>query len=425
MPRVNYILKYKSNPASIYVRFTNGRKLDITTKSELFINPTFWDDKRQEVRNTTKATNRNFINNKLKALEAHLFETYMVDYTSGEYIDNQWLKKTIKTFYGQPIDDTKQNIYWVDFADNWIIKQKEERANLKTGELVNSKTILNYESAISFVKKYEKKHNKLKFIDIDLTFHARFIKFMGDLDYGGNTIGKIVSRFKTICREAKESGIKVNPVFESRKFYIPKEETFDVYLDEKKIDILYNLKIENDSLDNVRDNLIIGCWTGQRVSDFLVGLSTDKIHENIIDITAQKTGERVAIPIHPMVANIIKKRNGKLPKKINESDFNKKIKQICKDAGFKEMCKGKVMNADTKRKKLGDYPFHELITSHTCRRSFATNLDGKISSTVIMKIGGWKNEITMRNYIKKASKDSAIELQEYYYKKWGYLSDDK
>ena len=44
------------------------------------------------------------------------------------------------------------------------------------------------------------------------------------------------------------------------------------------------------------------------------------------------------------------------------------------------------------RKKTGIYKKHELVSSHICRRSFATNLYGKIDTLTIMKITGHKTE---------------------------------
>ncbi|MGE4347921.1 MAG: hypothetical protein AB7D46_11000 [Flavobacteriaceae bacterium] len=67
-----------------------------------------------------------------------------------------------------------------------------------------------------------------------------------------------------------------------------------------------------------------------------------------------------------------------------------------------------------KRKKIGVYKKHQLITSHICRRSFATNLIGKVPNQVIMDVAGWSNEAQMFAYNKQTNRESAIKLKEYW-----------
>jgi integrase len=63
------------------------------------------------------------------------------------------------------------------------------------------------------------------------------------------------------------------------------------------------------------------------------------------------------------------------------------------------------------RKKLGIYPKYELVSSHTCRRSFATNLYGKIDTLTIMKITGHLSERVFLDYIKITPKEYAEKLK--------------
>ncbi|MCG8729571.1 hypothetical protein, partial [Tenacibaculum finnmarkense] len=52
--------------------------------------------------------------------------------------------------------------------------------------------------------------------------------------------------------------------------------------------------------------------------------------------------------------------------------------------------------------------------SHTCRRSFATNLYGKIDNSTIMGITGHKTEKEFLKYIKVTSTKHADNLQKLY-----------
>jgi integrase len=52
------------------------------------------------------------------------------------------------------------------------------------------------------------------------------------------------------------------------------------------------------------------------------------------------------------------------------------------------------------RKIMGIYPKRELVSSHICRRTFATLLYGKIYTLTIMKITGHQTELEFLGVIK-------------------------
>jgi integrase len=115
------------------------------------------------------------------------------------------------------------------------------------------------------------------------------------------------------------------------------------------------------------------------------------------------------------------------PRKISDQRFNDYIKKVCKEVGIKKIVEGSrmigisVKNENEKekiihRKKLGKYPKYELVSSHVCRRSFATNLYGKIDTLTIMKITGHKTEKQFLDYIKITPKEYAEKLKEYWNK---------
>jgi integrase len=191
-------------------------------------------------------------------------------------------------------------------------------------------------------------------------------------------------------------------------------ETESIYLTEEEINKVFNTDLsENSSLDNVKDLFIIGCRTGLRVSDFM-RLNASNISGDMITIKAQKSKIEVVIPLHEQVVKIINKNNGKFPKAISEQKFNLYVKDVCKEAEINEMVNGSKMNSKSKRKETGTYPKHELVTSHICRRSFATNLYGKIDSATIMAITGHKTEREFLKYIKTTSHEHAEKLKKHW-----------
>jgi len=154
--------------------------------------------------------------------------------------------------------------------------------------------------------------------------------------------------------------------------------------------------------------------TGLRVSDFL-HLKQTNIKEGYLEIETKKTGQNVVIPMHPQVKEILKKRDG-FPYKISDQNFNLYIKEIAEKVGLTQMVEGSKINPETKRKQKGIYPKHELVTSHICRRSFASNLYGKLPNMAIMAITGHQTEAQFLKYIKITPKENAEKLKAYWQK---------
>jgi integrase len=115
----------------------------------------------------------------------------------------------------------------------------------------------------------------------------------------------------------------------------------------------------------------------------------------------------VIVPVHWMIKEILVRNNGDLPKlKTSQQDFNKAIKCICKKAGINnsiliERTEGnKIIKKRVKK--------YELVSSHTARRSFATNLYlAGVSVARIMLMTGHKTESSFFKYIRIDKSENA------------------
>lgn len=85
------------------------------------------------------------------------------------------------------------------------------------------------------------------------------------------------------------------------------------------------------------------------------------------------------------------------------------VKEVAKIAGLDEPTEGAKMaeieiivngkKEKIHRKTFSKYPKYELVSSHICRRTFATLLYGKIDTLTIMKITGHSTESQFLKYI--------------------------
>ncbi len=168
--------------------------------------------------------------------------------------------------------------------------------------------------------------------------------------------------------------------------------------------------------------MFFGCFTGLRYSDYstvkpenIIKIEDDETGKEdlFIKLVTLKTGEEVIIPCNPIVLEIFEKYKAnpnRLPKTISNQKFNQYIKKACEKAGM--TATGALIGEPTK-------PLHECISSHTARRSFATNLylDG-FPTLEIMKITGHKTEKAFMIYIKVSKLDAAKRLSKHMQLRW-------
>jgi len=179
-----------------------------------------------------------------------------------------------------------------------------------------------------------------------------------------------------------------------------------VYLNEDEIKQITDA--EMDELEEIRDLFIIGCWTGLRISD-LSRLERENIKDGLLTIKTQKGKDNVVIPVTGELQAVLDKYPDRWPKIPTDQYYNRRLKEVCERAGLYEP-----VMAEVKKGKLtvtAPVPKWQLITSHTARRSFATNLYRRgIPSTQLRLLTGHKTEDAFMRYIKVTKEDNAKDV---------------
>lgn len=402
MATIKYLIKGKNNLSTIYVRLRDGRTTDLTVSTGYTIEPKYWSESTGKVKQIASNAEKVNISNDLQNLERKISDSLNSDKGTAIQINRSWLEGVILK-YKNPLLEQKTE-FLIDRIKEYQNDLKN-RINKKTGKKISSATIRNFKTLISHIEKYEEvKKIRLNIHDIDLTFHSDYYKFAEKiLTLSVNSIGRDLRQIKTVCLDARDKGIATNKQVESRKFNAPTEPTDFVTITELEIEKIKNQKFKDSGyLDNARDWLIIGCWTGCRVND-LMKLTNDNIlmtpqGQKFIRYTQSKTGKQVDIPIHSHVNEILE-RLGNFPRSISDVKFNEYIKTVCQKAGLTDEVKGSKQNKQTHKKETGVFEKWELIRSHTCRRSFATNHYNKLSNKLIMAVTGHATEQMLLNYI--------------------------
>lgn len=425
MATINYLLRSnsKKNSAPLYIRFIHTREIDIHLRTNILINSQYWDSKKQIIKNVIAVKNRDEINLKLNELKVHLVNAFNYDYMNGEIINKDWLTTTVNTFFNRPVSEVKfkiknEEVYFSSFA-LWWLEFKAPTHKVSSSKYMSQKTIQHHSRLTDMFIEFEGKE-KIKLKDLTSDLIDKFSIFLSQKKYAKETITRHLNRLKFFCERAFELNIEVNKGYKQRVFVKDEEIEYKApYLSINEINKIYKLNIADKTQDAIRDNFIIGLWTGLRVSDFLYRLSIDNINDGFITIKTMKTNHSVTIPLHQQIKEILNKWNG-LPPKTSDQHFNREIKNICKDAKITNIITGgkivtiEVNGTKTKRKEIGEYPKYDLISSHICRRSFATNHFGKVPNKVIMDVCGWKSEQQMLEYNKQTNLESAKILAEFW-----------
>lgn len=408
------ISKDKNALVSIYVRLRYGRSIDLVCKADILIKPDNWSNEKQQAKQRadifkfnageSEDTGRQKFNdevNKLRSvIESELIQAHQADITS------EWLKTVIDKHW----NPEKYEITLFSFIQTFIDKS-ETKPNPRTGRPVCYKMRREYEVTFKYLKDYAADENKaIDFKDIDLDFYDSFTQYLQSKKLAVNTIGKKIQTLKIFLNAAKDENKNSYEVYKSKKFIVMTEDAETIYLNELELEKLYNHDFSNNTaFERVRDLFLVGCWTGCRFSD-ISQITPESVSDEFIHIKQYKTGQKVIIPLHPVVTAILNKYDGRLPDTISNQKFNVSLKDIARMAGINESTHKAITKGGVKVSKA--YKKYELVTTHTARRSFATNLyKDDFPSLSIMAITGHKTEESFLKYIKITPDEHAKKLQ--------------
>ncbi len=412
MPDVRFNLKNKSEtPTLISLIFRyNGQRLVYSTGQK--IDPKFWNDQKQRVKETKQFSEYPEFNAFLNRLESETQTIYRRFLNNGVLPTMEDFKKELDTV---TLRNAKESAEMSLFA--FIEKVIVERAT------THSKgTVKTYNTLLMRLRSYASERRvKVDFDTVDLEFYNDFIEYLyaPPLSMSVNFVGKLISNLKLFLNEAAERGLNDNLKFKSRRFKAFTQNVDNIYLDENELAHLYAFDFSaHPRIERVKDLFLVGCFTGLRFSDFS-NLKPENIKTRtggkgsqfeVIQLVTQKTGTPVEIPLHPYVKAIMSKYQGEtvnsLPRSLTNQKMNKYLKEMGKMAGID----GTEMQVKTNggRRYEVTVPKYELISTHTARRSFATNaFKAGVPSISIMRITGHSTEKAFMKYIKITNEDNA------------------
>lgn len=438
MAKVRYIVKSNKDIVQLIVRVLVTRNIDFQKGTKIFIPLEYWNKEEKRLYSRKDKTpyknDADFIktinqcNNLLNSIENIVFENL----SNTENITPLLIEDEILRFHGLPTsnDLIKKKLEIQKKSDeikkNKLLPYIENYNKLRANDtsILNS-TKQKYKYLATVVEQFQYIYDRdINIKDCNKDFFQNFEAFLSEhKKLMKSTIRRVIKNLKTVLYDARNNGVETNPQIH---FTIKRHKEGDVvFLNFDELNKINTLEINDKILDNTRDWLLIGCFTGQRVSDFM-RFSKECIrkykdeNENeyeIIEITQIKTKKKVAIPTHPIVRSIIDKHNGFPPlfsqnESSNSTIFNTNLKKLIKYAEIDRMVYAKEFDEDEKRNFVKLIPLYKAVSSHICRRSFASNYYGhpKFPTSLLIAITGHQYESTFLEYIGKNDISKALEI---------------
>ena len=351
---------------------------------------------------------------------------------SSDWLENALDRRLNPTKYNTEQPDILQPVKVIQFV-NQFVATAHLRKDKQTGRFLSANTKKQYVTTARHLKEFAEicKKEDFEFNEIDKKFYANFVEFLQKeipvLDKRGkpvlneddtpklvkksftqNSVGKYIRTLKVMLNEALREGLNSNTDFTN--FHVFSEEVDNIYLDECELQKIKELDLKNTPhLDRVRDWFLLLSWTGCRFSD-LEKISKTDIKDGFITFRQQKTNTKVTIPLYPVVSEILEKYECQMPDIISNQKFNDYIKELGKLAGIND---NEVITKTIGGKLTSEsLPKYELISSHTGRRSFCTNMYKRgLPTLMIMSISGHKTEKSFLKYIKVRQEEHAAMMK--------------
>jgi integrase len=410
MAKVRFYLKepYKNGLCAVYlVLEKNKKRLKFVTA--LSLAPQYWDSDTQRAK--TKGV-------KIKDFDYVEFNKALQDMETDvqRFIIKTWndVKRfptvlELKTELDRLSDRNQAKpVTLFDFLETLILERKNDIKGNNRSQQFNTLLI--------HLKAFCQHHRKttLDFSDINHNFLNDFKAFAYNVKLlNPNTLNKYVNIIKTVVREAQNRELHQSNAYQF--LTTNKVPTHEIYLNESELEKMYRLDLsDRKGHEAVRDLFIIGCFTGgQRFSDWSKLKAENIFIENdkqFFRYVSKKTETEAVLPLnHTYVQEILKKYNNILPIFDNNQVANRYLKDI-----------GKLAQIDTPTNKItypkgikteSIEPKYKLITTHTARRSLATNMKNrKFSLYEIRLLTGHASEKQLEEYLKTSSLENAVTV---------------
>jgi integrase len=375
------------------------------------VNSKDWNQSAQQLIENEDSPENKALNSYLADLAIAVKKKYLEFTDQGIIPSPQELKRVL-----QLVIKNKSNVnseFW-NLFEVFVAEKKTEISNVTDYDLSLRKHLKNTEilfnQGISFDNIKKRRDGFFQQFEEYLTHEA--INIRGTKGLALNTIGKQIKNLKVFLNWCFDNNHL--PPFSLKPFVTKTEDIDTVFLSAENLESIRKVELIGEQ-DIIRDLFLIGCETGLRYSDFINIKPTD-FRSDILEVRPKKTRKAgksnlLLIPVSAQLKKIIEKYKGIPPQlSVNYLNrFNQEIREICKKAGIVE--KINISRIVTGKETHETKQKWELISSHSCRRTFCTlKFLAGMPVHAIMKFSGHKTE---RNFVRYLRLDAQLNAEHY------------
>lgn len=257
-------------------------------------------------------------------------------------------------------------------------------------------TLRSVRQVIDHIKAFDP---KITLEELSQNWVSAYCKYLSGLGLEDSTIKfRHLKEIKFTIKEATKNGIKVNPQVDKVRWTAVSKQPFFATWEE--VEAIAGIKEFVKPIQaRIRDLFILSCYTGLRNSDWKEinqGNILEQAGQKMLRISMQKTGFDYAIPIHPVVLDILVRYGYQVPQ-VSQQEFNREIKKI---AGMVVEGSATKVKYHTKERSTEQVKRSRLFSSHTGRRTFGRRYLDKGGSLVILsKLFGHHSTETTLKYL--------------------------
>lgn len=383
MKTTTFELRGNTNIKTIQCRVSSGRNNIVRTSTGLRIDHSKWDSKKQ-LTTGVNAVEKN-INSKLRSISEAVDNDVNVT-----ILTTDWIKNIIDVANGKIKADDK--LLFIRACENYI-QQREQTLARNTIDSYNRSFVL-LKDFIGSSRPQIKEVNK----DFMISFE-NYLRTT--IKQSKNTAIQHTRFIITVLNDCNiEKGLEVNISRGYKEKPIKRDKREIVKLDRAELQKIKDLKDLPPHLENSRKWFLIGVEVGQRAND-LLSITPANISNGRLRLRQQKTGKDVVVPLIAETLEILKE----FPKQCDIITLNRNIKTLCKLANIDSPVLKRVKENGVEF--LKEVPKHEAVSTHTMRRSYASNHYNIIPTSLIMSVTKHATEAQLIKYIGLTDEDVA------------------
>jgi len=377
----------KAEKSPIWAVISDGRGINLKVYSGFSIKTKHWSKANKCV---LSANNESVeINRSLKQFKKDVLGAYLDAKSNGIKANSAYIREALK-----PKEPIKEVTFW----GLWDSFLESKRGIFKKHSFTK------FGSLAGHLKAFEE-NRKLNF-----SLGTLSQELMEDLqnflyhsqDLNTQSTSKYIGIFKIFLNWCVKRKHTANTDF---KYFTPinQPDSLKVVITNEELSKIKTADLgEKEYLKNVRELFTMSCLTGLRYSDYsrvnIQHLKQDGDGGYILLIRQQKTEDFVELPLTPEALNIVEKLITGDVHPISNQKMNTYVKELCVIAEINEPFE--VNTYKGKDKKTEIFEKHKLITTHTGRRTFATNLLNKgVPAEIVMQFTGHRDYKSFAKYV--------------------------